>query len=513
MIKHFFKSTQKCNISIFIRIFLSFIFINTFFVESYIYPQANQEILIYNIPKIIKDANVYSDKTELDTSVSFATFETGIEKVFLRLDLKQIKDLSGWEVKWFKPDQIEINSNIKIYSDKNDPHILSSVTIDDQKMEGVKGVWRIEFLKDKEKIYQTYFAIGAYPEILKRMFKKSRKLENEITDFNNISGEPMLFKNKFYSSLPQIMKNPWEDPLEDVDSIKIQKTGNKNGKTIAVLVFYNEYLNANKKSIKIKTPPAKTGIPDSYGYVYRYDIAKQQLQSNFMNEMKDYFEVEKFSNDKTTKQGGNRFFHRDLSYLISKKVTKYFLDRKFQVLNLTPARFSLKKYSINDIFAAINKKTNFDYLLLIPYRAYTKKVRTYTKKRTRPRKDIVFRGIKIPTLPEVGYDIKVGLILDCDAQIYELNKKKPLFKKSYSLTAIDSSFFSTEAMRIRFHSYSRDKNKNVDVLKDGIIDDEWTVNKTINGFMYPPRPGVGIGNRSYKAFTQDIDALINAGTL
>ncbi|MDD5422427.1 MAG: hypothetical protein PHT32_03275 [Candidatus Omnitrophica bacterium] len=467
-------------------ILASIIYINFFPLSQFerVHAEDNklQTLMIYNIPKVIKDINIYSDTSPINKRVTFAIFKKGVKEIFARVDVNNIEDLDGWEVRWFGPDELGYEAKNEYDKDNGDPHVISSIICTGKKLGTYEGLWRIEFLKNNEKIYQTYFVIGNYPEEFKTLLSKARALENEIKDFNKTSGERLLYKTKFYSSLPPLLDNPWDDSREDFDGSIKNAVGDGKTKKIAVLVYISEnvrddYKKINKKGLRVQVPEAMIDIPNTYGYMYRCDIPKGIIKSNLLNDMGDMLVAKNFSNSFVKTWGCDKMFWRDVSCLISGNVKKALGEMGVEVCDLTPARFSLNEFTPQAILSVINQKMPCDYLLLVPYKIYTKKTKHIIRH---------FRGPQGMLITDVKNTSFMGLFLDYKGVMYKYNEVKPLFQGDYALAAIDSSVLSYHDIRIRFFSDSRDKDGNVVVLKDGVMDDEWVVSRLISRFLYLP---------------------------
>ena len=271
----------------------------------------------------------------------------------------------------------------------------------------------------------------------------------------------------------------WEDPTWSLDRLEIQ--GDKNSsKKIAILVFNTEgnvdYERLNRKGVQISKLQTRDSIADTYGYVIRFDLRSKAYQTNFLLQIMDTFNIKHFSSEKKASKvgwGQSRMLWRDISYLISKTVSVYFTNKDYAVLDLTPARRNLSEMNAQEILDKVSTIYNIDKIIIIPYRAYTKYVFTDT--------DFVpmYGGGRMASTRSTA---NIGLYIDYRTYIYNIHKKTPEFKYKHKLYAIIPKAANIIASKISFYSTEKDKKGEVIALKDGIIDDEWIVEKTLRKF-------------------------------
>ena len=276
----------------------------------------------------------------------------------------------------------------------------------------------------------------------------------------------------------------WEEPILPLDQLKVQ--GNPHSdRSIAVLVFIPNYVRGKdileKKGVTIYKPRPLDCIANTYGYVIKYNIKNRKYSGNFMLSHKDAIVFDNYSSEEPGKKlriGGAAVFWRDISYLLSKEIAEYFTGKGYKVIDLTPARYSLNGMSPRQILDEISQMYDISEIFIMPYEAYSKKVSTSSDSLP------VFSGSyeyggRIETVKKTAY---AGLFITFKAYIYNKDDKKPLFKYYWTLSPLSPEIAEMSTSKINFFSCKKDKNGEISILKDGVVDDEWVVRKALREF-------------------------------
>ncbi|RKY43222.1 MAG: hypothetical protein DRP85_00020 [Candidatus Makaraimicrobium thalassicum] len=351
-------------------------------------------------------------------------------------------------------------------------------------------------------------------------FKRRRAVGGSINDLENavikkiqadyVSGEPkftidskgmpvkiekkryvytVLDKKIIYEGEENITKDLWLNPKKSTNQLEI--LGNKESpKSVAILVYHThmspfatitwfgnviddraddtlKYL--KNKGILLTSPSGKTTIADTYGYLIRYDIKDKKYGINYFSSITDggKMNLKRYTADvDETNQGDqlyrrNRQYYRDISYLLSERITDYFVDKNFRVMNLTPARAEFNNMTPQKILDKVKTLYGIDTILLMPYTAYTRWI--FDKNPERIKTYIGF---------QLGYA----------AYMFQEGNDEPLFKFGEDIKPVWSEASYIVSSKINFFSAEKDDEGELSVLKDGIIDDVWIVGKTLKKF-------------------------------
>ncbi|GEM_PF-2959808 len=292
----------------------------------------------------------------------------------------------------------------------------------------------------------------------------------------------MLGKDIIYDGDEIVNNELWKDPIMPLMNIKIE--GNEQGKkSIGILVYHSDvrptskYYDRKKDTVKrvkeygvsVSKPDVLDKFIENYGYLVRYDLNTRRFAVNYFSRILD--SIKGFSADSdpgSANIGQNHIFWRDISYLISARLRDYFISKDFRVVNLTPARDELNQLKPYEIINKINDLYKIDKIILVPFTAYTKL--TYS----------MSPGVISGAPGRV--DTLIGFYLSYDAYIYEGDNDIPVFEFSEDITPISPDASSILQSKISFFSAEVDNLGQMKALKDGVIDDEWIVEKMIRKF-------------------------------
>lgn len=285
-----------------------------------------------------------------------------------------------------------------------------------------------------------------------------------------------------YSGEEKIDNDFWANPILPFNSLDIE--GNQSSANSIGIIAYNTYLSPltafynreegiikvlNNEGILISKPQPMDKLIETYGYAIRYDMQNKIYKVCFFVSILD--DLKNFSEDDDPGDANpskNHVFQRDISYLLSSKIKDYFASKNYKVIDFTPARLEFNNLKIKDVIQKIATVYKVDKIIVIPYSAYTKYVR------------IVSPG-PISGAPGEKTTM-VGFFLFYNTYIYENNNIKPIFKFSNDMEAIPAIAANTYSTKIDFFSAELDDKGEVKILKDGVINDEWIVEKTIRKF-------------------------------
>ena len=269
-------------------------------------------IVVYQIPTSIKDINVYSNETKIDEEVFVPVFEDSVSEVYTRIEVKDAKDVNGWEFTWYLPNGTRIPSTMEKDTSDTSPHVITSVDLNALSKDMLDGLWVIKCVHNGEDTYQAYFMIGDYSDLLPKTLKKQFKLSGEIKELASHHGDIILYKNRLYSYLPELLEESLGGYIKTIDELQFQGIGNSDSR-IAVLVYNANnismnYKTINRKGIAISELPEKGNVPTTYGYVYRYDATNKKIEVNKLSNMEDVWSVKEYSNHNVEKWGENNIF-------------------------------------------------------------------------------------------------------------------------------------------------------------------------------------------------------------
>jgi len=296
-----------------------------------------------------------------------------------------------------------------------------------------------------------------------------------------------------YEGDEKINASFWDDPKKHFENLAIERNRN-SPRSMAVIVQKADPDIAPKISpgasirnvvIPQKHRPANK-ILEKYGYLFRYDLKTRKVRTNFFIEfINSAKEFSNESSDDDVMRQQNYVFWRDLSYLLSTKVVSHFAEKGYKVLNLTPARKELEGMQPKDIVNKVQEKYGINEVIVVPFTAYTKIVKANG-------------GMT---------SAEVGLFLCYNATIYNNGSDKPLFIISEDISAVTTDTLDKAKCKANFYSADESDLGEVRVLKDGVINDEWVVEKLLKKFSGTER-GV---NEKIKIGGKLFDELSNRG--
>lgn len=289
-----------------------------------------------------------------------------------------------------------------------------------------------------------------------------------------------------YEGKENLTSNLWADDTAVFNSLSMRGNA-QEGKRIAVLaypestspfaiesmlgaVFYDRKKDIKerlaKNGIKPSLPAQKELLDKSYGYAVRYDIKAKRYNTNFFLQFSDYSNLGlyivrakdeyAFGDDSRD----DRVYWRDLSHSISQLITDYFENKGYSVLNLTPARAEFIGMKPSDVLAKLSD-VKIDNLLLVPYCSYTRWISG--------------RGSRY-------IKSAIGFRLCYAAYLYSRGQDVPVFEYAEDLLPVWSEAASMADSNVKFYDAEKDKDGNIISFREGVIDDEWIIEKTLNKF-------------------------------
>jgi len=442
------------------------------------------EIVVYTIPLYIEDINIYEDAENINKDICLPIFKQDTSQdtsiVFMSVDLKPGESLDDWYSFCLSPDGDSFAGNPEIDNNVKHPNIIFRFDLPKKRDNRYEGIWTIQLYKETDKVYQGYFLLGDYPQSFSNAVKKQYELPGKIENHRNVKTGVFWYKYNLFTALPPLLDNGFVNPIKDLSDLEL-KGGKGDDKKIAILVYGAEnykphYRQLNKKGLVFLRYPDKTNIPETYGYVYRYDPKNKKLELNQFKDAVPFRNYSNYTEERSPNFQGNKLFWRDISFMMSETIEKYYIGKGLNVLNLTPYRSFFEHKSPEEILKFLFDEHKITRLVIIPHRINT---------RTMERKDVYFKGNKNKQIIlSDGYNIKTGLIANFSIFIFEKGGIKPVYNKELFLSAFDSDFFSYHGIRFQFHSIVKDVDGNLIFLRDGHIDDEWAVNNLLNRFEY-----------------------------
>lgn len=279
-----------------------------------------------------------------------------------------------------------------------------------------------------------------------------------------------------YTKKEKIDRNLCPDPLLPLDKLPVKGYAG-SPRSIAILVYHTSYIgnlgdkpeermeklfkNMENHGLLMEKFRDRGDLHYTYGYLVRLDYKRQKyyisaLQKRFLSVSDKSFSAEKLAG----KERVNFPFWRDMSFVLSERVSDYFIKNGYKVINLTPARLDFSKKTPEEVVATVSGLYDIDEVMIVPYTALTKwQWRDYDTRHYR-----------------------VGLLLAYASYIFEKGNKKPVFEFAENLKPIAEKENTLYGVRTRFHSFVEDDNGKIMALCDGIIDDGWVVSRLLKKF-------------------------------
>jgi len=352
----------------------------------------------------------------------------------------------------------------------------------------------IEFLFPKEKftvarfsVPERYIGKGMHfgiKENLGRIFKKIEQCINREEPLYAISnGLPVRIKNLkniyvllnrevVYKGKEEFKSDFWTDQTAPLNNLSAAGDP-KSEKRIAILVYpcsmmpFDQKQDLKKNGIKPFIPAEKELFDKSYGYVVRYDTKTKGYYVNFFLEFSDYLDLDRYVvHNKEEYAFGfdckdDRLYWHDLSCSISRAITSYFINKGYSVCDITPARTEFIGMKPHDIFAKLSD-AKINKILIVPYSAYTRWV-----------------SGKSSSYVESA----IGFRLYYGAYLCAKDQSDYIFEYANYVTPMWAEAANMADSKVKFYDAEEDKDGNIVAYREGVIDDDWIIDKTLKKFI------------------------------
>ena len=220
-------------------------------------------------------------------------------------------------------------------------------------------------------------------------------------------------------------------------------------------------------------------LPEQYGYVLRYNLARKSVETNFLTEngsvafnLIDYSEQSQLVRNAAVPYGNGHFPH-DLSGKVAQRIADRLTNDEYRVVDLSPSRDDLAGKSLDEIMQMAHDKYAINQILFVPINAFTKWTWDFgSSKQT-----------------------EIGLLLCYSAILFERGASEPIFTFTDNIDLGENHVAFLSPMRkelpgrrINFYSedWSEDRkihpDRPVKFYKDGIFDDTWAASVVLEKF-------------------------------
>ncbi|MBI4707483.1 MAG: hypothetical protein HY761_06115 [Candidatus Omnitrophica bacterium] len=247
----------------------------------------------------------------------------------------------------------------------------------------------------------------------------------------------------------------WDDPVKALGELKVK--GNPGSKKKIAILVYRFFGFPNAASVKpnafflLKPTFPEDTLAERYGYLVTYHVKEGKYLANFSPQK--WFEGE-----------GNVPFLNDISYILSEKIEDYFLEKGYVVLNLTPARYQFVDMKDNEISELTLRKYGIDEILVVAYVGRTKSYSVSSYGSYRETKQ------------------EVGLRIDYIVNVCKKNSGSALLFGGV-LEASPPEATLWRYSRLNFYSVKKNRDGEIVSFGDGVIDDDWIIEKTLRKFL------------------------------